>query len=340
MTRYYPGFLAALLIILLRISIGWHFLNEGLEKVESTYLGGKEPFSAEVYLRNANGPFAPYFRQMIPDFFGLERLDPERLKADWTADVARIIAHYGFDAGQQKRALAILEENLQWATYWFDEPANAEKLKKYQHDIQQADEVERNPQALSYQKERVWDLRRALEADRRSLLAPLDERQKALRESVIKVALDAQNKSAGGADAPLSTLDIINRVTMFGLVAIGVCLILGFLTPLAALSAAAFLALIYFSMPPWPGLPPNPRARGSLPDRQQKPGRNDCLPGHRHDPERALDRIRRPRLRGQAAATGGRDCRGPRRPSTRTNRPRRHTRPARRATDRPRPITD
>jgi hypothetical protein len=34
------------------------------------------------------------------------------------------------------------------------------------------------------------------------------------------------------------------------------------LTTLAALCAAAFLALIYFSMPPWPGLPPNPRAEG------------------------------------------------------------------------------
>jgi uncharacterized membrane protein YphA (DoxX/SURF4 family) len=49
---------------------------------------------------------------------------------------------------------------------------------------------------------------------------------------------------------------------MYGLVAIGFCLMVGFLTPLAAVSAAAFLAMIYLSMPPWPGLPPNPRAEG------------------------------------------------------------------------------
>ena len=55
---------------------------------------------------------------------------------------------------------------------------------------------------------------------------------------------------------------MLNAVTMYGLIAIGVCLIAGFLTPLAALSAAAFLAMIYFSMPPWPGLPPNPKAEG------------------------------------------------------------------------------
>ena len=51
---------------------------------------------------------------------------------------------------------------------------------------------------------------------------------------------------------------MINNLTMFGLIAIGVCLILGFLTPLAALSAAAFLAMIYFSMPPVAGFAAQP----------------------------------------------------------------------------------
>jgi hypothetical protein len=46
------------------------------------------------------------------------------------------------------------------------------------------------------------------------------------------------------------------------LIAIGGCLILGFLTPFAAICAAAFLALLYFSIPPWPGLPPNPKTEG------------------------------------------------------------------------------
>jgi hypothetical protein len=49
---------------------------------------------------------------------------------------------------------------------------------------------------------------------------------------------------------------------MYGLCAMGICLILGFLTPFAALCAAGFLAMIYLSMPPWPGLPPNPKAEG------------------------------------------------------------------------------
>ena len=53
-----------------------------------------------------------------------------------------------------------------------------------------------------------------------------------------------------------------NFLTTYGLIAIGGCLILGFLTPLAAICAAAFLAMLYFSIPPWPGLPPNPKTEG------------------------------------------------------------------------------
>ncbi len=229
--------------------------------MRSTY-GGKEPFSAEIYLRNANGPFGPYFRQMIPDVDGLARLEPDRLKADWTADVSQITSHYSFDPEQQRKAQAILDENLKWATYWFDDPENAQKLKKYQHDLGEMHHTESDPQSLSFQTELARAARPGLEADRRSLTQPLLEHQKALREAVVKLATPEQTQALGAPSAPRNGLELINNLTMFGLIAIGGCLILGFLTPLAALSAALFLAMIYFSMPPWPGLPPNPRAEG------------------------------------------------------------------------------
>src|SRR3954451_21662786 len=92
---YYPGFLGALFLVLLRIAIGWHFLYEGLEKIESTHKAGK-PFTAEPYLRNATGPLAPYFRGLVPDVNSLAKLDPDRRKASWREDVDRIAAHYHF----------------------------------------------------------------------------------------------------------------------------------------------------------------------------------------------------------------------------------------------------
>ena len=79
--------------MLLRVSIGWHFLTEGMAKVDPK--DGKQ-FNSEGYFRVATGPLAPYFRGMIPDVNGLERLErdqeglPIGLKADW-AERARSI---------------------------------------------------------------------------------------------------------------------------------------------------------------------------------------------------------------------------------------------------------
>lgn len=49
---------------------------------------------------------------------------------------------------------------------------------------------------------------------------------------------------------------------MFGLVAIGACLILGLFTRLAAFGAVVFLAMFYLSMPPWPGVAEVPPLEG------------------------------------------------------------------------------
>jgi uncharacterized membrane protein YphA (DoxX/SURF4 family) len=288
MSRHYPGFLAAFFIVLLRIAIGWHFLYEGCEKVEGT-LTGKEPFSAEMYVRAATGPFVSYYRGMLPDVNSLAMLDPARLKPKWTDDVSVIERYYGFTQEQRDKAQKTLAETLQWADFWFDDPANVEKIKKYKHDLGQMLADARDGNALSYETERAMDARRSVEADRRSLIEPLVAQEKALREAVAKFAETDQVKTAGatremvlewldrigfGPGSPGQTpatryvpvrwtsLDVLNTVTMLGLIAMGGCLILGLLTPLAALSAASFLVMIYFSMPPWPGLPANPKAEG------------------------------------------------------------------------------
>jgi uncharacterized membrane protein YphA (DoxX/SURF4 family) len=261
MARYYPGFLGALALILLRVAIGWHFLTEGVEKYES-YRYGKNPFSAEIYLRNATGPLGPYFRGMIPDVNGLALLDPPRLKASWRNDVEWLAEHLKFDDKKRRQAAELADDAETWADHWFSNPDNAEKREKYYHDLRSVLEIENDLHALSYERERASEARRTLDADRRALTGPLIEREEALRAAVAGLASPDQLPPGGEVPRPWSELDLINVATTCGLIAIGICLILGFMTPLAALGAAAFLALIYLSMPPWPGLPPNPRAEG------------------------------------------------------------------------------
>jgi uncharacterized membrane protein YphA (DoxX/SURF4 family) len=57
-------------------------------------------------------------------------------------------------------------------------------------------------------------------------------------------------------------LDWVNFLTRWGLVIIGACLLAGLLTRTACVAGAAFLLMLYLAIPPFPWLPPNPRAEG------------------------------------------------------------------------------
>src|SRR5438552_170846 len=69
-------------LVLLRFAIGWHFLIEGLEKLDSHYhwfhpkTRDSRPWSSEAYLKGSTGPLAPLFRGQLgnPDVAALKRL--------------------------------------------------------------------------------------------------------------------------------------------------------------------------------------------------------------------------------------------------------------------------
>src|SRR3954470_8210834 len=68
-------------LLALRLAIGWHFLFEGLHKINSHYVGvaeGNRPFSSEPYFKDADGPLAPLVRARIggPDEQLKARLTP------------------------------------------------------------------------------------------------------------------------------------------------------------------------------------------------------------------------------------------------------------------------
>lgn len=257
---YYPGFFGALFLVLLRIAIGWHFCNEGLEKLNS--YGTNKPFSAEPYLRASTGPLTPYFRGLVPDVDSKNKLTPEALKAEWREDTKRIADHFNFDQAQLEK----LDEEVNKATTaaddWFRGTENAEKVKKYFHDLKAIEDSEANKDALSYEKERVLVARKTLETDRKALVGTIYGWTTNLREAVIKIATKEQLEGFGAYTPVKTQLDMINIFTAYALTIIGGCLMLGFLTPVAALGAAGYLAMFYFSMPPWPGLPEAPIAEG------------------------------------------------------------------------------
>jgi len=189
-------------------------------------------------------------------------LDPPRLKATWSAEVDRIANHYGFDTGQREKAAEELRQSQEFADIWFSDKEMSEKKEKYFHGLRAVEATEKNPESLSYERERAAAKRKDLDTERKALIADLQGKGDTLRANVIKLATAEQREAAGPYVPPWTELDKINALTRYGLVAMGVCLILGLLTPLAALAGAVFLGQIYLSMPPWPGLPLNPMAEG------------------------------------------------------------------------------
>lgn len=93
------SWLAIFLILVLRISIGWQFLYEGMWKYDQ--MDGPTPWSAEGYLKNAQGPFRDHFRQMTGDPDDLNWLDYEKMSQKWYSWRDRFVDHYKLNAEQQ-----------------------------------------------------------------------------------------------------------------------------------------------------------------------------------------------------------------------------------------------
>jgi uncharacterized membrane protein YphA (DoxX/SURF4 family) len=266
------------------MAIGWHFLYEGREKYDSTKKTGAKPFSAESYLRNATGPLARYYRGIVPDVNSLAKLDAARLKAAWAEDVKRIEERYGYDEKQKADAETALHKAEADADAYFLDKDFLENRRKYIHELVEVQSTERNRNALSYELERAVERRKDLNTERQKLVQELDAIGGALREAVLKLATDSQRQTAGPYPAqrwkklaipwgsstvttPIkipewNSLQWVDHLTIYGLMAMGVGLILGLFTRLSALAGAVFLAQIYLSMPPWPGLPASPLAEG------------------------------------------------------------------------------
>ena len=61
------------MLIVLRVTIGWHFFYEGVWKIVNA-----DQFSATPFLTMAKGPAAPLFYAMVYDIDGRQRLAPAK----------------------------------------------------------------------------------------------------------------------------------------------------------------------------------------------------------------------------------------------------------------------
>lgn len=281
---YQIGLLAVITLVLLRVSIGWHFLYEGIWKLVTP------GFTSEPFLLSAKGPFAPLFYAMVPDVDGRIRLrvdvdaaqhggrpviSGEAYTTVWRNFRDKAARYYGFSPEQEKQAEEVLNRYESALANYLAE--NADAIRGYFVSLEhfQARLRDRSNRAY-HEKERLWMEQQKLRAEVRQWLSDLDNLSRDFQAAMWQI-LTPEQRARGQLRAPLHTaealpiaipffttrMELIDFAVSWGLTLIGLCLMVGFFTPLAALGGAAFLVFVLMVQPPWPTIyPPAPEVVG------------------------------------------------------------------------------
>jgi uncharacterized membrane protein YphA (DoxX/SURF4 family) len=268
-------------MVILRVFIGWHFLYEGIVKVESG------TFSSTPYLMASTGPLKNFFRGMVYDPDGLQRMEQETLHAAIDKRYELIRHHYELDE-QQAKVLAAFRDRKKHGKMEGDQidpvsvdqilkdPDFLNQLQAYKSLLAQIEQAQKH-QDPSFKQERLLNDEAKATKARNALLARVEEplnEFKPERMGHVNFRLTEEQLAAGplpsaytlgfpgkqltalGLELPEKTLTFwLDLMMMFGLIVVGACLMLGLFTRLAALGGVALLAMFYLSMPPWPGVP-------------------------------------------------------------------------------------
>ncbi len=267
------NWLTKVALVLLRVSVGWHFLYAGIDKLSQS------DFTSNGFLAQSKGPFADHFYALIPDIDGRERLDPTPVDESKPDSLPKGVtrAHLALDAYQDKfvQYFALSEAQTTKAheaskaakdrvVEYFND--HSDELQEYFHELGRLDKNKQAPDT-PYQRKRNWDEQQRLRGKVKSWQTALDGLANRHRSDLIAVLTTEQRKSKGES-IPLSWKEKLStdRLVMYSNVAIGVCLIVGLFTRLAALGGVLFLAQIVAAQPDLPGLypPPHPSAGRSM----------------------------------------------------------------------------
>lgn len=259
------GFFGILALVGLRVGIGWHFYMEGASKVRANN------FSSEGFLVAAKGPLAEDFQSMIWDNDGSIRLDQEKMNGLFQQASNKATKHFGLDEKQEKE-LGKLNSRFfgkdskdRWIgrlNEIFDEYAeDIYKYQKGQDRIAKMDDSDlwSGVASLRGQKESIKSDRMA---GVRGAMSDVDALWTLYETSLNEFATDEQRQKSGSfsisrpGQGLLSTSTVDKIIPIFDM-AVGILLIIGLLTPLAAWAAALFLISVVLSqMPGFPGTQP------------------------------------------------------------------------------------
>jgi uncharacterized membrane protein YphA (DoxX/SURF4 family) len=255
-------------------------------------------WSSESYLREATGPLAPFFRWQAGDSvrqrltLGEDNTFPTELDRDWQAYFDRFVAYNKLDTpeaeAQHTLAQGKLDQSKANTLHWLlsersettkPSPSGTalkrmqtmpDRLKEYDGLVEELRRIEQTelPRFGTGSHKRYLEIKSELSRMRNEMKSDL-AKQSANMQKTLAEALTPEQKKASPLAYPVprpwqshGLLQWTDTMVRYGLVAVGVCLLLGLFTRTACLVGALFLLLFYLAMMPLPFWPDNPRAEG------------------------------------------------------------------------------
>lgn len=251
------GLIGAISLVLLRVTVGWHFYTEGVDKRTTT------DWSAAPFFANANGPLAPEYRKLVWDWDGKFRLSKGGIMLTFARFRDQVGTHYGFDEKQKAQAQANYAnaiEQYEWviesnATDLEEFELGRQRIEEFSTDAKEK-ELRDGVSSLGGQRDTI---RREWLSKGAPTLQQIDTLWANYESEQNKIATPEQRQASGYLNfvKPRTNLidtSTIDRVVPYFDMAIGLCLLIGLFTPVAALAAAGFLGSVFLSqLPPASG---------------------------------------------------------------------------------------
>jgi len=274
--------LTVVVLVALRLALGCHFFYEGVWKITHS-----DEFTAKPFLTQAKGPLAGIFYAMVPDIDARERLQVETdaegnksinsdgIAARWNNVRQEFVDHYR-PADASKEAATAYKQVESKAEQTYERfrgqlkdylAENVDAIDAHFRSLDEFENSDEYAQSAPFQKRRHWDRMMELRREADEWIKDIEGQEEAFTNTLYALLDDEQKKQG-----PLPTswnpfrwdrMEQINFAVTYGLTAIGLCLLLGLCTSLAALGGAAFMCFVVMTQPAWPTIyPPDPAVVG------------------------------------------------------------------------------
>lgn len=251
-SRVKLSFLAAVCLVALRVGVGIHFFNEGMDKLKNP-----KPFS-RFFLDAAKGPFAANFKEMVWDPDGLFRMDREATEEYWQGYNNQVINHFGFDEAQVKAADKSVSDHVGRLKSFLG--SNKEDIDDYYLQLDRRDANAKDPVRQGVESIKAQDAR--VNSDwmptKGKVLSGIEAIHKSLETDLNNLATPEQRQdhgriAIGKVGARPMDSEMVDKIIPWFDTIVGLLLILGLFTRVAGTAGGLFLASVCASQ--WPGSP-------------------------------------------------------------------------------------